>query len=367
MWDENKGFLVLPVEFKNSNGQMTRNGQQMLVLHDDNGNGIQQATLWSPTGVHNLGDLNGDSCGGSGMAGVSSSYGWDVDDSGNTVVGLAYIDVDGDGLCQTASKGELVPWIWTPEKGKKGGMRELSSEGRPRLTSWLRAHSISGNGQVVLGNNGGSAAVAWVNEGSLIDLYNGPYRAREAYAVNYDGTRVALDTFNDAVVLWNPMTDEYTEIGGLTWCVDMDYISRGRNFCTLMGPEWVQENLGPIPVLPLDMTDDGSVIIGRAGGFFTGFVGGMWIEGMGWMSLANFLYEQGVTEAFDLPMDNPISITANGSKMVGGLAGVSAAWHVDMSQVYVCKDGTSVQTGFPNGMRNMIEEGAEFGRCEFID
>ena len=367
MWDENKGFLVLPEDFKASTGAMTRNGQKMLVVHDDNGNDIQQATLWSPTGSINLGDLNGDTCGGSGSAGVSSSYGWDVDDSGNTAVGTAYIDTDNDGNCQSSSKGEVVPFIWTPEKGNSGGMRVLPTEGMPRTTSWLRAHAISGNGQVVLGSNGGSAAVAWVNEGPLIDLYNGPYSTRDAYASNYDGSRVALSTYDYAVVLWNPMTDEYNEIGGLTWCVDLDYISRGRNFCDLLGDEEVQDLLGPISVLPTDMTDDGSVIIGRAGSFFGGFVGAMWIEGLGWMNLRDFFYKQGVAEAFDLPMDNPLSITANGSKMVGGLAGATFSWHVDMSQVYVCHDGNSIQTGFPNGMRSAIADGAEFGRCEFLD
>lgn len=369
MWDE-RGYLLLPDAFVAGNGQMTRNGQQMLVSHDDNDNGIQQAVLWSPTGVEYLGDLNGDSCGGSSSAGTLSSSGWGVSDDGNTAVGLAYIDRDGDGTCNSYAKQEVVPWIWTPEQGKKGGMRQLPIEGSPRSTSWVRAHAVSGNGEVVLGSNGGSAAVAWLNEGPLVDLYNGPYSTRDAYAVSYDGSRVALNTRDDAVVLWNPWEEEYTEIGGLTWCVDMDYYHfRFGNLCThpMFGPEVVQDVLGPIPVLTTDMNDDGSVIIGRAGSFFTGFVGAMWIEDMGWMSLKDFFRKQGVAEAFKFPIDNPISITGSGDQLVGGLAGATFAWHVDMSQVYVCQDGVSVQTGFPNGLREAIAAGAEFGRCEFID
>ena len=125
--------------------------------------------------------------------------------------------------------------------------------------------------------------------------------------------------------------------------------------------------VGPIPILPTDMNDEGSVIIGRAGSFFTGFAGAMWIEGIGWMSLENFFRKQGVTEAFEFPMDNPISIDGSGSKMVGGLAGATFSWHVEMQHVYVCDDGESVQVGFPNGLRNAMADGAEFGRCEFLD
>jgi hypothetical protein len=373
VWDQNHGFSVLSPEIAANNGSMTRNGQKMLVQHDFNGNGIQQATLVEFQGnsgggkLLSLGDLNGDSCGSGGQSGVSSSYGWAVDDSGHTAVGLAYVDRDGDGSCGSSFKGELVPWIWTPETQNGGGMRELATAGRPRPTSWLRAQAISGNGQVVLGNNGGSAAVAWVNEGPLVDLYNGPYRTRDAYAVSYDGSRVALNTQNDAVVLWNPYSDEYTEIGGLTWCVDLDFIRFGTNFCDLLGDEAVQEMLGPIPVLPTDMNDDGTVIIGRGGSFLTGFVGGIWVEDLGWMGLANFLRKQGVMEAWDFPMDNPISIDATGDTMVGGLAGAMMSWHVDMNEVYVCRNGKSVKTSFPEGLRAQLGQGAEFGRCEFLD
>jgi len=38
-----------------------------------------------------------------------------------------------------------------------------------------------------------------------------------------------------------------------------------------------------------------------------------------------------------------------------------------MDQVYVCENGVSVQTGFPNGLRDKIKAGAKFGRCEHLD
>ena len=85
------------------------------------------------------------------------------------------------------------------------------------------------------------------------------------------------------------------------------------------------------------------------------------------MNLATFLREQGVAEAFDFPMDNPISLDASGDKLVGGLAGATFAWHVDMSEVFVCADGEDVATTFPEGVLEWVNNGAEIGRCAFID
>ena len=72
-------------------------------------------------------------------------------------------------------------------------------------------------------------------------------------------------------------------------------------------------------------------------------------------------------EAASVPFDNPISISASGREIVGGIAGASAAWHVDIDQVFVCRDGADIQTGYPNGMRTQLEAGAEFGRCAHLD
>jgi hypothetical protein len=72
-----------------------------------------------------------------------------------------------------------------------------------------------------------------------------------------------------------------------------------------------------------------------------------------------------VVEASRVPFDNPMSISASGREVVGGIAGASFSWYVDIDQVFVCENGQSVQTGFPNGLRDKIAEGAQFGRCEF--
>ena len=363
VWDENYGFKVLPEEIRPANVSMSRNGQKILVLSDQSGNGIQQASIWTDSrGAQSLGDLNGGNCGGSSSSGVSSSYGWAIDDTGNTAVGTAYLDVDNDGNCQSSFKNEIVGFKWTSRKG----MQQLPS---PPSTSgaFVRAHAISGDGKVILGNAGGNSALAWVGDAT----YNlrSMFGANDAYAASYDGTRVALYRNSGGVLLWDPINnpDTVEDIGGLAWCVDLDFIRFGTNFCELFGPEFVQQVLGPIPVLPSDMSDDGGVIVGRAGSFFTGFVGGIWIEGIGWMNFTDFLKKQGVAEAFDVDFHNPISISASGREIVGGMAGAVMTWHIDIDQLFVCKDGVDVQTGFPNGLVEEMQAGAEFGRCAHLD
>ena len=369
IWDQNKDFLVLPSLFKANNGSMTRNGQKMLVNADFDGNGISQATLWSPTAAEPLGDLNGDTCGGSSTIGAASSYGWAVDDSGNTAVGIAYVDADGNGNCQQSFRAEILPFIWTA----KGGMRELDTSDRDwSRTQYVRAHAISGNGQVVLGQAGGSNPVAWVNEGPLIDMRALFGANIGSYASSYDGTRVPVQTVNGNrngdVVLWNPTAADPSSaqsIGAPRWCKDVPFLNfLGQDQCATLGEEFIQSQVGSPPVLLSDANDDATVIVGRSGAFRSGYAGVLWIEDIGWMSWPEFFRKQGVPEASIVPFDNPLSISASGREVVGGIAGASFSWWVNIDQVYVCEKGKSIQTGFPNGLRAKIAKGALFGRCE---
>ena len=373
VWEFDKGFTVLPEEFKavSGNSPLSKTGTTLMVQNDADGNGIQQATLFDFTGrnakVTPLGDLNGDTCGGGSANGVNSSQGYAVDALAKTAVGLAYKDVDGNGSCQSSFNGEIVPWIWDA----KGGMRELDTtlDFNPQF---VRANSISGDGNVVLGLAGFGRPMAWIDEGPIMNLRD-MFNATEANAVNADGSRVAMLTAgtegraSDGVLLWNPQTGDTENIGGLTWCEDLDFVRFGTNLCEVADPVDIQNQLGPIAVIPFDMNDDGTVIIGRAGSFFTGFVGGMWIQDIGWLNLTEFFEKQGVAEAFSLPMDNPFALDGNGSTMMGGVAGITFSWLVEMDQVFVCANGKSRQVGFPNGLRNAVSQGAEFGRCEFLD
>jgi len=371
LWDQSKGFEVLPPEVVANNGSMTRNGQWMTVNMDFDGDGISQAALRASNGsVISLGDLNGDSCGGSSANGVASSYGWAVDDTGRTAVGTAYVDRDGDGSCESPGKGEILPFIWKAGKG----MRALDTKSLPMdELPWVRAHAVSGNGEVVLGTSNFQYAYAWVKEGKVINLTERYGADANAYAVSYDGHRVALNLIDPetwqgrGVALWD-YARGLTPIGALQWCKDVPYVSWfGGDQCEYMSGAEIEQMVGKPPMEVFDMSDDGSVLIGRSGSFFTGFVGALWIEQVGWMTWDDFFRRQGVVEASNAPFSNPISISGTGREVVGGIVGASFSWLVNMDQVFVCERGNSVQTGFPNGLRAKIAAGAKLGRCEHLD
>jgi hypothetical protein len=371
IWNQSKGFEVLPSEVVANNGNMTRNGQLMTVNVDFDGDGISQAALRASNGaVISLGDLNGDTCGGSSANGAASSYGWAVDDTGRTAVGTAYVDKDKDGSCESPGRGEILPFIWTAGKG----MRALDTKKLPMdELPWVRAHAISGNGEVVLGTSNFQYAYAWVKEGPVINLTERFGADANAYAVSYDGHRVALnlvdrETYQGrGVALWDHARG-LTPIGALQWCKDVPYFDWfGGDLCESMTGAEIEAIVGKPSMEIFDMSDDGSVLIGRSGSFFTGLVGALWIEQVGWMTWDEFFRRQGVMEASNVPFSNPISISGTGSEVVGGIVGASFSWLVNMSQVFVCERGNSIQTGFPNGLRAKIAAGAKLGRCEHLD
>jgi hypothetical protein len=371
IWDQSKGFEVLPPEVVANNGSMTRNGQWMTVNMDFDGDGISQAALRSSNGtVVSLGDLNGDTCGGASANGAASSYGWAVDDAGRTAVGTAYVDRDGNGSCESPGRSEILPFIWTAAKG----MRALDTKKLPMdELPWVRAHAISGNGEVVLGTSNFQYAYAWVKEGEAINLTERYGADASAYAVSYDGHRVALNLIDPntwqgrGVALWD-YARGLTPIGALQWCKDVPYVSWfGGDLCESMTSAEIEASVGKPSMEIFDMSDDGSVLIGRSGSFFTGLVGALWIENVGWMTWDEFFRRQGVVEASNAPFSNPISISGTGREVVGGIVGASFSWLVNMNQVFVCERGNSIQTGFPQGLRAKIAAGAKLGRCEHLD
>lgn len=365
IWDANKDFLVLPPDFVAFNPSIDRNGRRLLVQADLDGNGIGEPVIWSQNSVTPLGSLNGDTCGGSSSSGVHAATGWALDDAGRTAVGLAYVDQDGDGSCQRQGANEILPFIWDAD----GGMRQLDVSGFSSTPQFVRAHAISGNGRVALGTAGFSDAVAWIDDGPLINLGD-LTGAREVYASSYDGSEVAM-LGDEGVLVWNPDLgtgpEAFTNIASLRWCHDVPFLQFGQNLCEIADEQTITEMFGPVPVMPFDMSDDGSVIVGRAGDFFMGFRGALWIEDIGWMTFDDFLAEQGVVEAVNVPFNNPIAMSGSGSEVVGGIAGSAFSWLIEVDQVYVCEDGESVQTGFPNGLRDKIADGAQLGRCEHLD
>ncbi|WP_319553722.1 hypothetical protein [uncultured Vibrio sp.] len=367
VWDEKSGINTLPDYLTTGSASMSANGKKLLLNSDHDRNGVTAPAIWTDNkGVLPLGDLTGNVCGGSSEQGKSAAVGWDIDAKGTTAVGTAYKDVDGNGSCTTYFAGEIVPFIWT----EKEGMRELDTSNVDwSATPWTRAHAISGNGEVVMGSLGGNKGVAWVNEGEMINLYEAA-GALGAYASSHDGKQVALQTNKGNVLIWDHSKEgdaAFTDIGSLEWCNDVPLVMLGSNFCESRGIDWVHAAVGKyVSLMPADMSDNGDVIIGRAGDVRTGYVGAIYIKGLGWMKLDDFFEKQGVLEAQNTYMDNPTSLDSDGSRMAGGVTGYSVSFLIDMADVYVCDNGASVKTSFPNGLIKKVKSGAEFGRCEHL-
>jgi len=369
LWDRETGIEILPPELVANNSSMSRYGEWITVQYDPDHDGIAQAALRKADGsIRILGDLNGDTCGGSSQWGANSSYGWAVDDLGRTAVGTAYLDTDGNGFCEGGSSpGEVVPFVWRAGQGFKA----LDISNLPPDLPWVRAHAVSGNGEVILGTSNFDKHFAWVNDGPAIDLTK-RYGAMNAYAASADGHRVALSLVDRTtyagrgVGLWDH-AGGLTRIGAPTWCKHIPYVGFEGDLCATMTPGQINAQYGRPPVEIFDMSDDGSILIGRSGSFFTGFTGVLWIEDIGWFTFDQFFRKQGVAEASNTQFSNPISISGTGKFVSGGMAGVAFSWIVDMRRVFVCENGQSVSTDFPLGLRVKMSEGAEFGRCPFVD
>ncbi|MFV8781297.1 hypothetical protein ACNKU7_02635 [Microbulbifer sp. SA54] len=365
IWDTDQGFEILPSRYVGAESRLSRNGQHVLVQHDQDGNGIMEPTVWSAQRDLSVGYLGDSQCRVStSFSGVKiSALGSAMDDSGSTVAGLAYRDLNGNGNCQEYFSGEMAPFIWD----EKGGIRELdTSSVNWNRTLYAFAHGLSGNGKVALGQVNYSQAVAWVNEGPLLDLTSA-FGAKQAKVANFDGSRVAL-TSNFGVKLWDARKglaeDAVTNIGSLPWCEEIQYIFYSWNLCELLTPEELTQSYGAVPMSVRDISDDGRVAIGQAGGSRFGYFGALWVEDIGWLELSRFLREQGAAELGKLAMSNPIALSGSGSQILGVSGGQS--WHMDLSQVYVCENSESVLAGFPGGLREAVANGAEIGRCEMI-
>jgi hypothetical protein len=384
LWDAKKGVQFAPDGVLGVNTSISRDGRYMIVQADLNGNVIgtyddgtpiktNSAAIWDTrtNRLTGLGSLNGDTCGGSSQVGVSSSYGWAIDAYATTAVGTAYVDRNGDGMCEgfyaddgsDAGGGEIIPFIWTAQRG----MRRLSLAGIDLTQEpWHRAQAISGNGRVVLGNSNFMKAYAWIDEGKPIDLYK-LVGAQDAYAINPDATRVALQTEKNGMVLWNTTKGTgpgaFTKTRLLKWCEDQPLLGMDVS-CESDGAAAIQANFGPIPIIASDMSDDGKVIIAQAGTWFSGLHGMLWIEDLGWLRMDEFFRTQGVAEAYRYGLDALGSINGQGNEIVGGIPGHPMTWYVDMKRAFVCKGGKSVETSFPVGFVDEVKRGAKMGRCE---
>jgi uncharacterized membrane protein len=125
---------------------------------------------------------------------------------------------------------------------------------------------------------------------------------------------------------------------------------------------------------PFAISDNGKVIGGRAGSFFTGTSTYVWIEGVGPIDLQTFLISQGLDELYFWFLAQVNAVSADGTKIAGygfNPDGWMEGFVVDISKLWVCH----TPPGDPEGARTLgvnlegladhVAHGDFLGTCEF--
>ncbi len=374
---------------------MNKTATKAAGVSDFDGDGVHTPAVWDirANKLTALDDPSNGSCTLGSSAGIASASVWDMNDNGDVVVGTFREAYSGDAECIAGNGSMAVPAIW--ENGKVTPLKDniefvpasygntlnvaiKDDDGNTlRTTAWIRADRVSGNGQTITGMTNGFGQVAWVN-GKLRDIYT-EFGASDSTVISTDGQYVAFGALNldsrfreaTGIRVWDTQTDTVSELGSLRWCEDVDYISRWTNYCDFGfdHESLVAAGAGVPRMTLLDANDDLSIITARAGSLLSGgFKGAIYIKGLGWMTMGEFFGKQGVVEASQFVMDNPFGISANGSELLGGLAGAQITFDVDMDKAYVCKNGVDQELSFPKQVVQAVtKDGAEFGRCDHLN
>ena len=332
--------------------------------------GMFRPGLWSPTLGFNLFALPADEPGCDGM--IFSPF--DLSENGSTVVGLAYKDGCPRGSWSEEGANKFYAGAWTA----KTGLRYLETPDvvLPDVPNcqWdrpygcdvygTRANAISGDGRLIVGHvdaSGPWLGAAWINGRFTMMGADDPKGfIGSANAVNRDGSVTTGGNAGDIgygmgvdAYLWSPAKGT-TSIG---------HVSKP---CETYAP-WECE-FTPVFDLPSEgwaVSDKGDLVVGRAGDWWNGFVGFLWLKGFGMVDLNDFLRAQGVMEAYTTALIGPLAVAGDGKTIVGWGAGETdyMSFVLRLDQVWVCKGNRSMLVGFPGAMLSQIAGGAEPGLC----
>jgi hypothetical protein len=179
-------------------------------------------------------------------------------------------------------------------------------------------------------------------------------------AANRDGTILVGGlagtnewTWGEDAYLWSPATGT-RNLGNFSFP------------CEVIAPwdcAWIPEVV--FPAEAFGVSDNGDIVIGRAGDFWNGFIGFLWTESLGMIDFNEFLQGQGIMEAYSTALIGPLAVSGDGKTIVGwGLSDVAqVSFAVTLDQVWICSKGRSKLVGFPGGMESHLARGAELGLC----
>ena len=250
--------------------------------------GQQVATVWTlGSGWQSIGGLPGGGCGS-----LSSGYALSAD--GLTAVGLGW----------EGCRGRAYKWTQATGMVNLGVLGPNSS----------RANCASGDGSIVGGwdthPTGARRAALWYPNGTEVLLVpsspTNPNQAGEVWDVNSDGSVVVGESYPNAFK-WTT-ANGFEDLGPLPGAVAGD-----------IGIAWAT-------------TEDGSMIVGNSGSFFTGYNSFMWTKEDGMMRLDFYLAQQGIDVPPTTVLGGTLDITPDGTSLVGftGTLFADKAYKVDM-------------------------------------
>lgn len=304
---------------------------------------------------------------------------FDIDSQGNVSVGLAYRNGCSRGDWHPDGANKFYAGLWTedsglvyldtpdwvlPEEAECTWDSETGGFVDGCKVRGTRANAISGDGSLIVGHVDASGwrGAAWVDGVFTMMGEDDPKGwIGSANAVNHDGTVVTggLAGTNDwnwgeSAYVWSPQTGT-RNLGHFAFpCEEIDPWS-----CP-----WQPEIV--FPAEGFGVTDKGDMVVGRAGDFWNGFIGFIWMEELGMVNFNEFMQGQGIVEAYTSNLISPLAISGDGKTIVGwGFSDVSMiSFAVTLDQVWVCRKGKSSLAGFPGGLLSQLNNGATLGLCE---
>jgi uncharacterized membrane protein len=197
----------------------------------------------------------------------------------------------------------------------------------PDGTTQSRSNQISGDGNTVVGwysrsglNRGGAI---WVN-GEFQSLWSAALPVGEALSATPDGSIVVGQGIGTNRSAW-----KWTAAGGIE----------------PIGTITSQPNLNGVA---LDISEDGKVIVGFAGGGNTR-IPFIWTQELGLVNLQDFLQAQG-TYLGPYVLSTPTATSGNGSTIAGWSLYDFTSWVLDMNHVVI----THAPPGNPGKAKTMV-------------
>ncbi len=222
-----------------------------------------------------------------GLMGNAYGSAWGLSDDASTLVGLYWRPGQPGGSAHAS--------YWTEATGVVG----LGSSG---FNS--RANDADYDGDVIVGWDenpdwGGRRPTVWVD--GVMTVLESPDGFCELSAVTPDGEMVIGNSYNEDRLFAEAATWEWT------------------------GSTWDKRVLGSLPgtlggygvVVPNDVTEDGSVVVGTNGFDWYQWAGFIWTEETGMVDLDDFLVDNGVTLPADFDIKSLTGISDDGTVMVG--------------------------------------------------